>query len=80
MTGRITSIKRAKPGQQKFIKGCGVGFGFIQDANKNDYFFPIGNVVGCRFEDLQEGLTVEFEPVDGMPGKGPRAMNVRVIS
>jgi cold shock CspA family protein len=78
MKGRITSIKRAKPGV-KFTKGCGSGFGFIKDEAGVDRFFPNGNVTGCSFDELQEGLDVEFEPYNE-PGKGERARNVRVTS
>ena len=77
MKGTITTIKRGKPGQ-KFAKGCGSGFGFIRDENGVDRLFAHNSVEGANFDELQEGLSVEFEPFT-MDGKGERARRVKVV-
>lgn len=53
------------------------GFGFIETSPGKDLFFHMSAVEGTRFDDLQEGQTVEFNQGEGP--KGPRAENVRVI-
>lgn len=77
MKGTITTIKRGKP-EQTFAKGCGSGFGFIRDEDGKDRFFAHNSVDGANFDDLKEGLAVEFEPYE-MEGRGLRARGVRVI-
>ncbi|MDX1565957.1 MAG: cold shock domain-containing protein [Phycisphaeraceae bacterium] len=52
------------------------GFGFIDAGTGSDLFFHASNCEGVRFEDLQEGQTVNFE--EGMGPKGPRAEHVTV--
>lgn len=52
------------------------GFGFIA-SDGEDVFFHLSAVQDVRFEDLQEGQTVEYEM--GQGPKGPRAENVRVV-
>lgn len=54
------------------------GFGFI-GADRTDVFFHHSIVEGARFDDLQEGQSVEYELEDGEVGrgKGPRAATVR---
>jgi cold shock CspA family protein len=78
MRGTITTIKRGKP-DQKFAKGCGSGFGFIKDEDGEDRFFAHNSVDGGNFDDLKEGLAVEFEPYE-MDGRGLRARSVTVVS
>lgn len=73
MRGRIKVLKRAQPGAAR----KGSGFGFITDEAGADRFFPHSNVEGSNFDDLQEGLEVEFEPYEE-PGRGLRARRVRV--
>lgn len=52
------------------------GFGFIEpDGGSAEAFFHHSAVVGCRFQDLQEGDAVTFDLGSGP--KGPRAENVR---
>lgn len=65
MKGRITTIKRAK------------GFGFIRDEAGTDRFFHANEVRETTFDQLHEGLPVVFEPHEE-PGRGQRAVNVRV--
>jgi CspA family cold shock protein len=56
------------------------GFGFIA-GNPEDVFFHHSSVADNRFDDLQEGQTVDYEIAeedDGRrKGKGPRAASVR---
>ena len=53
------------------------GFGFIEDATGQEYFFHFSAVRDGRVEDLREGDRVEFDPVQGP--KGPRAEHVRAM-
>ena len=56
------------------------GFGFIASSGQ-ELFFHHSSVVGCSFESLSEGQTVEFE-VEAAPqakGKGPRAVQVKPV-
>jgi CspA family cold shock protein len=71
--GRIKVLKRAQPGAAR----KGSGYGFITDEAGVDRFFPHSNVEGTRFDQLQEGLEVEFEAYEE-PGRGQRARRVRV--
>ncbi len=66
MTGQIRTLRVDK------------GFGFIKDANGNDYFFHQSAVQGEGIADLREGDSVEFEV--GQGPKGPRAENVKRTS
>lgn len=54
------------------------GFGFITTGSNDDIFFHHSAVQGTQFEDLEEGLTVEY--TIGQGDKGPRAENVKVLS
>lgn len=54
------------------------GFGFIK-GNPNDLFFHHSAVADGGFEQIQEGATVEYEIEDAPGGKGPRAVNIRVL-
>jgi len=73
--GVIKTLRKAKPGAKSLV-GC--GYGFIQDEQGKDRFFSFANVVGTEFNDLREGLKVEFEPFE-IPEKGLRAESVKVI-
>ena len=53
------------------------GFGFI-DADGKEIFFHQSNLEGVAFNALTEEEEVEFE-VEESP-KGPRAVNVKVVS
>ena len=52
------------------------GFGFIS-ANRDDVFFHSSSLRDLRFEELQEGQTVDYEVEEGGGGRGrgrgPRA-------
>ena len=55
------------------------GFGFIS-GDREDVFFHHSVVEDNKFDDLQEGQTVEYEieqSEGGRKGKGPRAASVR---
>lgn len=52
------------------------GFGFIA-GERGDIFFHHSSVEGMHYDDLREGLTVEYE--EGQGPKGPRAENVKVM-
>lgn len=53
------------------------GFGFIDTGTSKDMFFHMSNLDGVTYEDLREGMQVEYEP--GQGPKGPRAENVRPV-
>lgn len=50
------------------------GYGFIAGDNGEDYFFHASGVVGARFEELREGLQVEYLIADGK--RGPKAIGI----
>ena len=52
------------------------GFGFIE-GERGDIFFHHSSVEGMRYDDLREGLQVEYQ--EGTGPKGPRAENVKVL-
>lgn len=54
------------------------GFGFISDTDGREVFFHRSSVVDVDFDSLKEAQEVEFD-VEKSP-KGPRAINVKVIS
>jgi len=51
------------------------GFGFILTSDGQEVFFHRNGLQGMVFENLKEGVTMEFEVEQG--AKGPRAINVR---
>lgn len=54
------------------------GFGFISDTDGRELFFHQSGLMDAQFDALDEEQTVEFE-VEKSP-KGPRAINVRIIT
>lgn len=66
MTGTIKVIKRDK------------GYGFIKTEDRTDYFFHMSVLEGITFDELQEGMKVEFEGKLNDQGK-TRADSVKVI-
>ncbi|MBU1998730.1 MAG: cold shock domain-containing protein [Candidatus Omnitrophota bacterium] len=54
------------------------GFGFISDSDGRELFFHQSSLLETGFDGLKEGQEVEFE-VETSP-KGPRAVNIRLIS
>lgn len=52
------------------------GFGFIE-GERGDIFFHLSSVEGTTFDELREGLTVEY--TEGSGPKGPRAESVKVL-
>jgi len=51
------------------------GFGFIRSEEGSEIFFHRTSLQGMQFEDVREGLSVEFEVEEA--ARGPRANNVR---
>jgi CspA family cold shock protein len=59
------------------------GFGFItldSEDDQEDIFVHFSNINMEGFKKLEAGDEVEFEINDSREGKGPEALNVRVIS
>ena len=58
------------------------GFGFIRSPEGRELFFHRTALVGTDFEELAEGLPVEFqvatETHGDEPGERPRAVSVRL--
>ena len=52
------------------------GFGFIE-GDRGDIFFHHSALIGVQYDDLREGLKVQYE--EGQGPKGPRAENVQVV-
>jgi cold shock protein len=52
------------------------GFGFIE-GERGDIFFHHSAVEGMSYDDLREGLQVEYQ--EGQGPKGPRAEHVKVL-
>lgn len=50
------------------------GYGFISDEEGNDIFVHYSGVKMEGYKSLEEGITVEFDVVQGT--KGPQATNV----
>ena len=63
MTGKISELSRDR------------GFGFIVDNAGRKRFFHRSAVLNSGFDNLRQGLQVQFEPRDDV--KGLRAINVR---
>ena len=56
------------------------GFGFISSGGREDVFFHHSSVQDGKFDELQEGQTVDYEVSDDdRKGKGPRASSVTVV-
>ncbi|HEX9426346.1 MAG TPA: cold shock domain-containing protein [Candidatus Polarisedimenticolia bacterium] len=51
------------------------GFGFIRGNDGRDIFFHRSGLVNLNFDDLEQGVSVDFEVEKG--AKGLRAANVR---
>lgn len=54
------------------------GFGFISAEDGTEVFFHRSALQDINFDTLEEGNSVEFDLEKGY--KGPRAVNVRVIT
>jgi CspA family cold shock protein len=54
------------------------GFGFISDTDGREVFFHQSSVIDSKFDVLNEDQKVEFDVEKSE--KGPRAINVRVIT
>lgn len=69
MNGKVARLKNQE------------GFGFIkpEDGSGDRFFHRSGMAEGCGFDQLTEGARVSFEHEEGQNGKGPRAVQVRLI-
>lgn len=56
------------------------GYGFITVEGKEDIFVHFSNVEMSGFKKLDIGDEVEFEIQNSKEGKGPEAINVKIIS
>lgn len=59
------------------------GYGFItmdSEEEQEDIFVHFSNIQMDGFKKLDQGDQVEFEINDSKEGKGPEALNVKVIS
>ncbi|MFQ6122781.1 MAG: cold-shock protein [Dehalococcoidales bacterium] len=54
------------------------GFGFISAEDETEVFFHRSALQDVNFDTLEEGNSVEFDLERGY--KGPRAVNVKVIT
>lgn len=54
------------------------GFGFISAEDGTEVFFHRSAVQDVNFDTLEEGDSIEFDVEKG--DKGPRAVNVRLIT
>lgn len=76
MTGTIKTLPKDKEtGQSK-------GYGFIRGDDGIEYFLHRSGLerTTCAWADVQEGFAVDFTPIEGVQGKGPRAIECRVTS
>ncbi|MFX1477810.1 MAG: cold-shock protein [Promethearchaeota archaeon] len=55
------------------------GYGFITVEGKEDIFVHFSNVQMSGFKKLDIGDEVEFEIQNSKEGKGPEAINVKII-
>ena len=56
------------------------GFGFINVLDQEDVFVHFSNIDMSGFKKLDMGDEVEFEIKNSNDGKGPEALNVKIIS
>lgn len=56
------------------------GYGFISVKDQEDVFVHFSNVEMDGFKKLDMGDEVEFELKQSKNGKGPEALNVKVVS
>ncbi|MFW9989711.1 MAG: cold-shock protein [Candidatus Odinarchaeota archaeon] len=56
------------------------GYGFISVEDQEDVFVHFSNVSMEGFKKLDMGDEVEFDLKESKDGKGPEALNVKVVS
>ncbi|MFX1308162.1 MAG: cold-shock protein [Promethearchaeota archaeon] len=56
------------------------GYGFISVKNQEDIFVHFSNLDMDGFRKLDMGDEVEFDIKDSKDGKGPEALNVKIVS
>ncbi|UCC20257.1 MAG: cold shock domain-containing protein [Promethearchaeota archaeon] len=71
-----------KKKNQGFVKWFDAkkGYGFISVGDREDIFVHFSNIEMDGFKKLDIGDEVEFEIKDSNNGKGPEALNVKVVS
>ena len=62
---------------KKVISGKGFGFIAIEGSDK-DVFFHKSNLKGIDFDELNEGMIVEFELQEGQKGK--EAVDISIVN
>ncbi|MFX0059223.1 MAG: cold shock domain-containing protein [Candidatus Hodarchaeota archaeon] len=55
------------------------GYGFITSDDKKDVFVHFSNINMEGFKKLDEGDEAEFEIKESEKGKGPEALNVKIL-
>lgn len=67
-------------GTVKFFNGE-KGFGFITpDNGAKDIFVHISALQASGIENLREGQKISFDTESDRTGKGPRAVNIHLVS
>ena len=56
------------------------GYGFISVDDQEDIFVHFSNIQMDGFRKLDQGDEVEFEITESKEGKGPEALNVKIVS
>jgi CspA family cold shock protein len=56
------------------------GYGFISVEDQEDVFVHFSNINMDGFRKLDIGDEVEFEVKNSKEGKGPEALNVKIVS
>ena len=56
------------------------GYGFINADGQEDIFVHFSNIEMSGFRKLDMGDEIEFEIKDSKEGKGPEALNVKIVS
>jgi CspA family cold shock protein len=56
------------------------GYGFISVDNHEDIFVHFSNIEMEGFRKLDMGDEVEFDLQESKDGKGPEALNVKIVS
>ncbi|MFW9826640.1 MAG: cold-shock protein [Candidatus Thorarchaeota archaeon] len=71
-----------KKAEKGFVKWFDAkkGFGFISVEGQDDIFVHFSNIDMEGFKKLEVGDEVEFKLRESENGKGPEALNVKVIS
>ena len=71
-----------KKKNQGFVKWFDAkkGYGFISVEDQEDIFVHFSNIEMGGFKKLDVGDEVEFDITNSNEGKGPEALNVKIVS